>query len=72
MLPEGMPTLNSSCIRRTEYQFGTLFQELQQELSDMFEPEKVTHLFRCVASEPEIEKPTEAEVREDEEKEDAA
>lgn len=50
----------------------TPFLEWQQELSDMFEPEKVAHLFRRAAMEPEIEKPTEAETGEDEKEVDAA
>lgn len=58
---KGMPTLNSSRIRRLQYQFGTGFLELQQELSDMFEPEKVAHLFRSGPKEPEIEDPAESE-----------
>lgn len=32
--------------------------EFQQELSDMFEAEKVADLFSSAAMEPEIEKPT--------------
>ena len=46
----------------------TPYLGLQQELSDLFEPEKVAHLFRRAAIESEIEEPTEAEAREDEEK----
>jgi len=51
------------------------YLELLQELSEMPEPKRVAHLFRSAAMEPEIEKPTEAEVEEDEEdeeKDDAA
>ena len=48
-----MPTFNSSCIRQSEYHAGTPFLISQQELSDMFEPEKVAHLFRRAANESE-------------------
>lgn len=49
----------------------TPFLEWQQELSDMFEPEKVAHILRPERMEPEIEKPTETEAGKDGEKEDA-
>lgn len=50
----------------------TPFLEGQQELSDMFEPEKVAHLFHSAAMELGIENPAEEEAGEDEENEDAA
>lgn len=47
--------------RESESQSGNPFHEFQQELSDMFEPKKIAHLFRSGTEEVVIEKASAAE-----------